>query len=430
MKKFWKWLAGGAAAIAVAIGITVGTNNPPEPPPVDPSAFRVELLTPGTPAGHMAPLLGLSVRDPLNKDTDGLRVDEGPLGQRFLALPMATYRHTAGSQSYGVKSLLDPGMQYTLLQVLPQLPLHVSHDFTYPPTLPIDQVPQWVTARTGRISLANEPPIHVGPNDAFKTVEDYATWATSVVAANPGLADRFWVQSGKPEIIAGATAPASAKTRHQQVESSVSAAIRAGRLPARIITTHKLLPDYGEPDWYKFYTQLLADYRTAYGADVRVCFQEYNWMEAETLHQDVLLSVSHFLLVMSRLRYEQGDIVDGAAYHQGSSVKPTAIIGLNAAGEWTATPLTELWEQFGDLLLHAQYVPSTLHNRPTEVAVEVFQTTDGKRYALFSNRSDSAATVLLPGAPAFDWLVQDLTVSGSAKFDGTLPPKSCGVIAL
>jgi hypothetical protein len=61
--------------------------------------------------------------------------------------------------------------------------------------------------------------------------------------------------------------------------------------------------------------------------------------------------VSQFLLVLSRLRHEQGDIVDGAAYHQGSSVKGSAIIGQDAGGNWRATALTDLWEHLAGSLV-------------------------------------------------------------------------------
>jgi len=431
-RSFWGWLSASIVAAALAIGIVIGVVNPPNPPPVvvvDPLAYRIEALTTTAPIGQMAPLAGLSVRDPLNRDRNGRTVDQGPLALRFLSLPMGFYRHTAGSYSYKVTSVFDPTMQYTLNTVLPALPQAVQHDFTWPPSLPPDQVPLWVTERTGRISLANEPPIHIGPRHEFATVNAYVDWAVSIVAANPSLADHFYVQSGKPEFLQG-EAPESIKLRHTEVQTGVAAAVLAGRLPARIITTHKLLPDYGNQDWYTFYGNLLNSYRQVYGADVRVCFQEYNWREEDTLSQDVLLSVSHFLLVLSRLRYEQGAVVDGAAYHQGSSVKGSAVIGQDASGDWTASALTVLWENLAGHLVYSSYVPSIAHNRPTDVALEVFRRPDGTRVALFSNRSDKDEAVLLPGAPAMGVLFANRQALTNQPFTGVLPAQSCGVINL
>lgn len=419
----FKKVGGWLAAIAVVVGgwFVVKPNDPP-PAPV---GFPVEILREKSEPGAMAPLWGVSVRDPLNQDINGLTVDQGPLRERWLLLPKSFYRHTAGSQSYKITSTEDASMQYALITVVPDLA--IQQDFTWPPQLASNKVMEWVSPFTGRISLGNEPPIHVGPGKEFADPADYVNWAASVYQANPALQDKFYVQSGKPEIVNAAGSPNALKQKHLQVQTALQAAIASGRLPARIITTHKLLPDYGVENWYQFYGDLLNSYKLTYGPDVRVCFQEWNWAEAEQINQDVLLAVATFPLVMSRLRYEQGVIVDGAAYHQGSSVKPTAIIGLDESGKWAVTPLTELWEDFGQFIVSGQYV-ETVSDRPVLVSLEVFERA-GTRYALFSNRSDSAYDVALSGK-RFTSLFCDVGRLSDQPFYGKLPAKSCGVIEL
>lgn len=199
----FKKVGGWLAAIAVVVGgwFVVKPNDPP-PAPV---GFPVEILREKSEPGAMAPLWGVSVRDPLNQDINGLTVDQGPLRERWLLLPKSFYRHTAGSQSYKITSTEDASMQYALITVVPDLA--IQQDFTWPPQLASNKVMEWVSPFTGRISLGNEPPIHVGPGKEFADPADYVNWAASVYQANPALQDKFYVQSGKPEIVNAAGSP-------------------------------------------------------------------------------------------------------------------------------------------------------------------------------------------------------------------------------
>jgi len=421
-KQGWLW----AAALAAIFGVGGWFITRPDPEPVL-SGLEIVLGNVGLP-GDQACILGVSVRDPLNRDGSGLTIDQSPMADRFFALPISSYRHTAGSASYKVTSVYDEGMQYCLADVLPRFSAGVTNDFTWPPSLPNNGVAAWVTARTGRISLPNEPPIHIGPGKEFSTPEDYVNHCVAVYQApeNAAFKNSFYIQSGKPELIAASGSPPSVKQKHLQVQTALAAAVQSGRLPSRIITTHKLM-DYGQADWYGFYNSLLNDYEATYGNGVQVCFQEWNWLDADDLTDDILVDDAHFLLVLSRLRYERGGIVDGASYHQGSALKGTALIGIAAeGGEWAASELTELWESFGNLMLNGSYVSSKIADKPSTLAVEVFEL-DKKRWLLYSNRGPSVE-LAIKGTQTKTWGAEFYSSAGETGLN--IPGNSCGIVAL
>lgn len=384
----------------------------------------VSVGSPKGPAGNMSPLFGLSIRNPRNTDGQGFALPESDQKERWLTLEKSFIRHPAGSNSFKITSTADTNIRYLLAEVFPNLPESVRHDFTWPPQLPTDQVGEWVTARTGRITIGNEPPNHIP--ETWRDGNDYVQWAERVYSDNPAYRELFWIQSGKPEV-QRYTQDSRLIQKHQNVSSAVSASVLAGRLPARIVTTHKLFPEY-PTDWYTFYGELLDDYQVLYGPEVQICFQEWNYKDQDELTADLLPRCAAFLLVMARLRSERGETVSGAAYQQGFAVGTANLIGLNARkGEWTTTVLTDLWDDFGKVFREGRYVSTTLKNRPESLYLEVFEVA-GKRYALFANKGSDAVAVSLKGNN-IRYYDADM-VHKVARFKGSIPAGSAGIIEL
>lgn len=372
-------------------------------------------------------LYGISLRDPANSDAARKRLDQSPMKDRWINLPKAFIRHPAGSHSYKIQSVQDPNVNLVLNTLLPQLPASVTHDFTWPPQLPKDQVSSWVTERTNRICLGNEPPNHIPK--LFANGEAYTDFAESVYRANPKLQDKFWIQTGKPEVVRYLNANSAGSRKHSACLESASKAVKAGKLPARIITTHKLMPQY-PADRLQFYREMMDDYRRYFGNDVRVCFQEFNYRDEDAESLDQILHVAEFLLVMARLRHEEGAIIDGAAFHQGFAVGTSNLFGLDAKagqGNWKAGGLVTIWEEFGNLMTDGSYAVSKSENRPAEVQVEVFKK-GGNFYALFSNRTDRDVSISVDGT-SITYIDQSLKVK-TADFKNLLPARTAGSIQL
>jgi hypothetical protein len=380
------------------------------------------------PAGDLSCLYGISLRNPGNEDQARKYLFESEMKSRWQNLPKSFIRHPAGSHSYKITSVDDPNVRLVLDKVLPQLPSSITHDFTWPPQLPVDEVAAWTSPRTGRISIGNEPPNHIPRH--YAQGQDYIDWAENVYRSNPKLADKFWIQTGKPEVVRFMRAESNASRKHSDCLESASRSVKAGRLPARIITTHKLTPAY-PADRLGFYRDMLDDYRKYFGSDVRICFQEFNFRDEEVGSLDQVLHVGEFLLIMARLRSEQGAIVDGAAFHQGFAVGTAHLFGLDArggqGGTWQQGAVLALWEEFGRIMSKGQYAFSQSMNRPEQVQVEVF-TLNNKFYALFSNLSAQDVKTGLNGL--------ELTVIGEdfqarkASFKGVLPARSVGILLL
>jgi len=430
----FKKLAAAIAALAALIGGWF-IIKPDNPPPVIPG-FAVEQFDAGA-FGDMAVLTGVSVRDPLHRDSNGNTVNTA-LADAFFSLPVHTYRHTAGSHSYKIKSSDDIAMRFAMSMVNYQTwrGRSVKQDFTWPPQLPDGDVGAWVTAATGRISLPNEPPNHIGPAKQFATPQDYVSKCEAIYdnPANAAFRDKFWIQSGKPEVVEGGSA--SEKTRHLAVQTALQEAVSSGRLPNRIITTHKLLPEYNAVDWYAWYRDLIGDYQDIYGQGTKICFQEWNWPESE-LSQDGVLAMAHFFLVLSRLRDELGPVVDGACYHQLSSVAKEVVnedksiappIFALRDGVWGETGLAAVWREFGVALVDGGYVRTAFAERPEDLALEIFQFPGGEKFVYWSNRG-AELQVALRGETRL-LVTESGSVGASQVFDGMIPARSVGVAIL
>lgn len=387
------------------------------------------------PLGDSAVLLGFSIQEPDREDDFGFTIDQHPtVGPRWMALPREFVRFPAGSDSYTIASG-DPKMDYFFDTFLPKYP-GLLNDQTWPPQILLPELLTWIEPPhddVQRITLGNEPPIH--PTE-FPTAASYVTWASGIVAAAPAaITDKFWIQSGKPEFIRYSIPGPAGLIRHQEMLDAASAAVAAGDLPARIVTTHKLLDEYPVPDRLAFYRELVADYES-YFPGVELCFQEYKYRDEPHASLRSVLRVAEFLLVMSRLRYELGDTISGGAYQQGFASGTNNLIGLDDPDtpEWTPTEITDLWELFGNTLAAGTYVQSSSAGRPDEVQAELFRL-GGDLYLLFANNGDAdAAFTLAPGTtPGPVEIIDEAT--GSLAFrtetwSGVIPARSAGRVRL
>jgi len=375
--------------------------------------------------GELKPLLGLSTRNPSNTNSLGQKLKDSSLWQDFLGLPKAFIRHTAGSHSDDIVDTNDVNMQYMLTDFMPALPASVLHDFTYPAQLPVEDLTDWVTARTGRITLLNEPPNRIPSL--------YANGAAAVAAqraiydAHPNLQAKMWVQTGKPEVVRyPENSTAGAVAKHQDCLNATAAAVAAGQLPARIVTTHKLLDAYPS-DRLGFYRQLMADYVTYFGSSVEVCFQEFNYADEDTESLAGMLLAAEFLLILSRLKGE-GYNISGAAYHQGFAVGTSQIFGLNAPsgqGSWVKGLIYEMWSMLGKKLDDGQLMLTTVTDQPDRAQVVIIRS-GWRRFALYSNIG-AAQAVNLDGV-TLEYVNSLGKLSGS--WSGSLPANSCGVVRL
>ena len=404
--------------------VTSATMAPAKAPA---GSMTVTLTGTTGPKGDCNRLYGISLRDPSNYDAVSKRLDQSPLRDRWINLPKAFIRHPAGSHSFKIKSADDPNVMLVLNTFLPQLPPNVTHDYTWPPQLPKDQVDAWLTDRTNRITIGNEPPNHIPK--IWADGQAYVDFATSVYNANPKLKDKFWIQTGKPEVVRNLPPNSPSARKHGSCLDAASKAVKAGKLPARIVSTHKLIPQY-PPDRLKFYREMMDDYRSYFGPDVKVCFQEFNYKDEDTESLEGVLHVSEFLLILARLRNEEGDIIDGAAFHQGFAVGTSNIFGLDnrsGIGNWKAGSLALLWEQFGNMMTDGSYAFTKSDNRPAEVQVEVFKK-GSQFYALYSNRSERDVPIALNGV-SITYIDQSMQAK-TTPFNTKLPARSTGAIEL
>jgi hypothetical protein len=343
----------------------------------------------------------------------------------FTALPLAFIRHPAGSHSDDIVNTQDANTQYILNTFLPLFP-SCSHDFTYPAQLPIEDLTDWVTARTGRITLLNEPPNRIP--SLYADGAAAVTIQKAIYAAHPNLQGKMWFQTGKPEVVRypDMSSPGSV-AKHEDCLDAAAEAVTAGLLPARIVTTHKLIDDYPS-DLLGFYRTLMEDYVDYFGNDVEICFQEFNYKEEEFESLQGVLAAAEFLLILARLRAE-GYAINGAAYHQGFAVGTANLIGLNAPsgqGSWVTGAMYKLWKLFGSKLDNSEYMLTSVTDQEDDCQVGIVRDR-WRRYALYSNRG-AAKTLNLDGV-TIEYLDSALTNKFS-RWTGSVPANSCGVVRL
>lgn len=405
----------------VDAGAPDGGSDPTQSPKGD---VWIRATREGMPAGYMARLLGVSIRDPLQVDRSGKSLQASSSGPAFAALPVTALRHPAGSQSYKIQSTEDASTKYVLETLLPSRP-QAAHDWTWPPQLPTNELNKWLTAKTRTISLANEPPIHP---EHFETPDAYVVWARGVVDAYPQHRSAFALQTGKPHV-ANLSPDEKQKQKHLAYLQATGAAVRSGLLPARIYNTTKLYPDF-PADLYALFTKEQDDYVATHTSAVQVTYGEWNWAEADNLSPEQIPACAAFLLVLARLRGERGDQVFAANYQQGYAVGTSSIIGLNGPskqGDWVVTAFTEFWNEFGGVFRDGRYIPSEIA-RPENVYLELFQTAEGAPIVLYSNRGSVPVSLNLPAA-TFSYYAGTARTA-SAPWANSLPALSAGLISL
>jgi len=421
------------SALLFCVTILIVSCNPNKDPDIgnarssfgDAGTLRLTIEAQKSAPGFLAPLAGISLRDPSATDFNGNTIQLSAFAQQWNAMPVSMVRHPAGTQSYNITSVQDANVAYTQTITIPQMLESPTNDFTWPPQLDINDVDEWVTANTGRISLANEPPNHTP--ELWANGTEYAEWAESVYEANPNLQSKMWIQSGKPEV-AKYFSLQSQRIEHQQILSATAFFVSQGRLPARIITTHKISPDQ-PADYQSFYEEIIQDYKDYFGSNVQVCFQEWNYRDNDSLTAEAFSSSGAFLINLARLKYDNPTVISGAAYHQGHAVGGTHIVGLTSAnnGTWFTNGFTTWWQDFVGLVYWGAYVNSTVLNKPATVDLAVIENA-GKKYILFANRS--GAIVPFPNnAASMTYWGEDMTkLSGS--YSNALPANSSGYIEL
>lgn len=403
-------------------------NNPPDTtgpgPDTIPGTASLRATGDLLPAGYMATLTGLSIRDPLQVDREGKLLEQSSLAPVFNALPVSALRYPAGSQSYKITTTADPAALYTLSVLLPTFPA-AAHDFTWPPQLNAEDLPEWFSDRTRTISLANEPPIHA---DFFPTPEDYVAWARDVYDRYPMWRDHFAIQTGKPHI-ADSSPDGRQRQKHEGFLYATGAAVRTGLLPPRIYNTTKLYPELPR-DWYALFATELERYAETHGDDIAITFGEWNYAEADTLSPEQIPACAAFLLVLARLRAEHGDQVFAANYQQGYAVGTSNVIALDGPsrrGSWVETAFTDFWADFSRILTVGTYAYSEIF-RSEDVYLEQFIDEDGTAKVLYANRDSVAVPCDLAASQIVFYTGTNRATA--APWTGELPAGSAGIITL
>ena len=389
-------------------------------------SMKVKLLSGKGTAGTQSRMMGVNLQTPTLADKQGRRIDESPLKVDYEALYKNYIRKPNGSESYKIKDTNDPEVQYLLNNIFPDLPESVGHDITWPPQLPPQRLLDWVTPRLKRIAVFNEPPMHTKPGDVFETAEDCIKKMVQFYNAHPNYQDIMFFHSGKPEVVELELANPKGVALHREYLEKMSQMVAEQKLPARIATTHKLERGYGS-DKLTFYRDLLNDYRWYFGHDVKVLFHEYKWARSEEDTLEQVLLAAEFLLVMSRLIFEEGDVIEGGSFQNLAGPGTTNIFGLNnpTDRQWEKGGMFNLWNLFTDAFTNGQYIETLATDRPVEVQVEVFKV--GNRYqALYSNLSNEDVQLALP-ARSMKFINGSLSVKEQA-FDKVLRANTCGVI--
>jgi hypothetical protein len=374
------------------------------------------------PFGAGGRMLGLCIQAPELKDRNGLRFWEAK-PQAWAQLPKTFLRHPNGTAIYDIESSDDARFNMVKSELFGTLPNEVKQDICFPPQLPAGTVAAWATPRTARIVYGNEPPMHIPDiwESGIAYAEGYKTFYDSLPNS---FKENVWFQSGKEEILNFAQGlPDRLIQKHFSVKSAMIECVSEG-YPARVATTHKLRPDYpGNAYW--FYRALLNMYRDAYGHKVKLLFHEYKLDDGVTDTEDAVLLLAQFLIVMSRLIYES-DTIDGGAYQQGAGTGTVNLIGRNENQEWVTTWLTQLWIEFGHVLINAKFIETEQIERPDYVSIEAYEFRSGTKYLLFCNRG-SDEYINLPGKSVTLFSNREMK---KTNWNNVLPAKSCGVIKL
>lgn len=388
--------------------------------------MRIQIKSGRGAKGDSARMMGVNLQNAGITDFAGNRIDQSSLSDEFIGLYKNFIRKPNGSESYHIKNVNDPDMQILMSEMFPEMPEYVGHDITWPPQLPTESIYEWVTPRLKRIAVFNEPPMHTGPGKEFQSVSQCVNMMEDVYDKLRDLQPIMFFHSGKPEVLDLPDISEKGKRMHREYLDYMGAAVKHGKLPARIATTHKLEPGYGA-DKTAFYNKLITQYQGYFGQDVELLFHEYKYARSEN---DSLLQVQlvmEFLLAMSRIIYERPGSVAGGSFQTISGPGTTNIFGLDKPQrpQWQTGGMYNLWTLIHEIMVDGLYVESVITDRPAEVQAEVFLVDNNFRL-LFNNFSNSDVRLQLP-ANTMRYIDSSLTVK-EQSYTRHLPAKTAGVL--
>lgn len=374
-------------------------------------------------AGDMASFFGAGIQEATKQDSNGLKFYQA-LPNQWSGLYLHALRSPNGTDIYDIVDTNDADVREALDTLVPTKGCE-SH-VTWPPQLDVSTDIQALTSDyTARLVYGNEPPSHM-PSvwaDGAAYASDAETWYNGLSAQNQ---NRAYFQTGKPEVIRYSLAGSNTLAKHQDCLDELSTKILAGDLPPRIATTHKLSDQY-QSDRYDLYKQMILDYQSYFGNDVRLMFHEYKLKDAQTDTIDQLQIVMEFWLVMSRLKFEYRSTLNGGCFQQLSGAGPNNIFGLTAlpqnGGVWRVGGMYALWNLMYDMRTRA-YMYSTHIDKPDSIQLEAFGT-EREHYIYFVNKG-SKTNFGVPGQ-YIDYLDSDLVLK-QTKWRNELPANSVGRI--
>ena len=376
-------------------------------------------------AGHLKTLMGVNFQTPSIEDKSGNTLQDSQQAGRFFDLCMDYMRQPNGSETYYIKNRNDKNVQAFYNDILPKLPSDVKHDITWPLQVPARDIPNWNHGRLNRIAFFNEMPMHTGNGKEFATVEDGVQALVDFCSNASGWSDLLWFHTGKPELLGRNLIGSKGEDTHREYLEQTAAMVKAGKLPNRIATTHKLNSDYSD-DPFAFYTDMLQRYRNYFGDDVKVLFHEYKNKSGEMDSFEQVQLVAQFLTIMSRLKYETGN-VEGGSFQCVGGPGTTNIFGLNNPQErkWVTATMYKLWEMFASVAREGVYVDSTIEDKSPNVDASVFKV-DRDYCIIYSNVGNTDEHLPIP-ASTIEYIDSSMERK-EGSFVKKLPANSVGVV--
>ncbi len=248
-----------------------------------------------------------------------------------------------------------------------------------------------------RVSLGNEPPIHV---PEFEWFGGYVNWARAMIALGGTDPARVYVQSAQARTIL--TAPVA--DRQRQAWDSVRSAWGSGLLPVRGVATTQKLWDTDASVYTTLSEELELYARDFPGA--RIWLTEWNASRDELAPVDEsreAFATAEMLLTVARLYYDSGRQLDALHYHVGwirdagsPATRPALATVVN--GEWRLTATGDAYRTFAPLL-HGRWGRLPRETQPG-IVVEAFTTEQGERVLAYVNKRMSPFTVFGVVLPA------------------------------
>lgn len=445
-----KFLAGGGS-------FGGGPVNPPPPPPppegISPIISEDETLLPG----ELARLLSAAVQEPDRADAGGNTVLDFHDNARFKQMNIYALRYYAGSQSFTVRpnDVNGPDFRFVADDFLDAFP-DTLHDVTFAPQMNFSSIADLYHDRVNTFVLGNEPPNNVAE---FNAVGGYTVWAKAAyqAAITAGVpAEKIFIQGGKPEffdttvnpLLLVYPPPPTLAVKHSTLFNEWVEAVSLGELPPRIVTTHKRADEETDLDLYPYYQRLIQYYIDAVdNPNLRVNFQEFKWKNFYGDNIHLLLYYVEMILLMSRLRYEFGDVIHGLTFQQSYTQPKGNLVDLFNPANPTDTLITHRYYNIGfigeffllvdDVISNGVYVFSSRTPNPVGIEVEFYDYA-GDRYAIYVNKGNSDVKYALD--------VESMISVSSDKLDktsfdhvftfsdtntnGQMKAKTCGIIKL